>query len=90
MWFVIGVVVAAGVTVLVLWLRNRNIAVTWYDWLIGAIGLLLVLAAIQHYTGALAEGFPTAGWLGLLVFGIPALILLVVAWQLIARRQRAG
>jgi len=32
----------------------------------------------------------TAAWMFLLVTGLPALILLAVAWQLVARRQWTG
>ena len=90
LWFILGLFVAVGLTVLVMWLRNRGIAVTWYQWLIGAVGLLLVIGAIQHYLGTLSEGYTTPGLMGVLVFGLPGLILLAVAWQLTIRRQRAG
>ena len=90
MWFFIALILGAAILGLVFWLRNRNMKVAWYDWLIGAVGLLLLLAAVQHYAGSLAELYPTAGWMGALVFGIPGLILLAVSWQLVARRQHAG
>lgn len=88
LWFVIGLIVAGGVAFLIMRLRSRGVAVTWYQWLIGAVGLLLILGAIQHNLGSQVEGFPTAAWMGALVLGLPGLILLAVAWQLIARRQR--
>jgi hypothetical protein len=90
MWFIVAIIIGVGLTVLFMWMRNRNISVRWYDWLIGALGLLLLFAAIQHYAGSLAEAYTKAGWMGLLILGIPALILLVLAWQLIARRARAS
>ena len=90
MWFFIALILGAAILGLVFWLRNRNMRVAWYDWLIGAVGLLLLLAAAQHYAGSLAELYPTAGWMGALAFGIPGLILLAVSWQLVARRQQAG
>ncbi len=87
MWFIIALVLGAGLAALVLWLRSRDTKVAWYVWLMGIIGLLLVLLAIQHYTGSLVELYPQAGWLGALIIGVPGLILIVLAWQLIARRQ---
>ncbi len=90
MWLVIGLAIGGVLVGLELWTRNQNIAVTWYDRLIGAIGLLLIIAAAQHYAGSLAELYPFAGMMGALIIGIPGLILVVVAWQLIARRQRAA
>lgn len=90
MWLIIGLIVGVGVFMLLLRLRNRSIVVSWYEWLIGAVGLLLIVGAIQHYMGSLVEGFPEPGLMGALAFGLPGLILLAVTWQLIARRQRAG
>ena len=78
MWLVIGLVIGAGLVTLVLWLRNRRIAVTRYEWLIGAIGLGLLLFTIQNIVGSLAELEPVAPRMFLLVFGLPAIVLLVV------------
>ncbi len=90
MWLIIGLIAGAAVLGLVLWMRGRDISVKWYDWLIGAIGLLLLLFTIQNFAGSLAELESTAANMFLLVSGLPAIILLAVAWQLVARRQRAG
>ena len=90
MWFIVGIGVGVAVLALVLWLRSRNIKVTWYEWLIGVLGLVLLLYTIQNVVGFITEIEPTATWMVALVIGLPALILLAVTWQLIARRQRAG
>jgi hypothetical protein len=34
------------------------------------------------------EIFPFAAWMGLAIIGVPALILMLVAWQLVARRAK--
>ncbi len=90
MWFIIGIVLGAALLALALWLKGRDIKVTWYEWLIGVIGLLLLLFTIQNFAGSFIELEPTAAYMFLLVTGLPALILLAVSWQLVARRQRAG
>ena len=90
MWFIIALILGAGLLGLVLWLRSRNIKVTWYEWLIGAIGLLLLLFTIQNFAGSFIELESTAAYMFLLVTGLPSLILLAIAWQLVARRQRAA
>ena len=90
MWLIVGLAAGAGVLALVMWLRNRDIKVTWYEWLIGVIGLLLLMFTIQNFFGSQAELESTAASMFLLVTGLPAVILLAVAWQLIARRQRAA
>ncbi len=90
MWFIVGLGAGAVLLALVIWLRSQNIALTWYEWLIGAVGLLLVWFTVQNVAGSLSEIEPTATWMFLLVTGLPALILLAIVWQLVARRQRAG
>lgn len=89
-WIIATFLLGAAVVGLVLWLRNKGIAMKWFDWLIGALGAVLLLAAAQHLFGSLREDYSQSGLLGLAVFGLPGLILLALVWQLIARRQRAG
>ena len=90
MWFAIAFVLGAGLVALIVWLRSSSVEVKWYEWLIGIIGLLLLIFTIQNFAGSLAEFNSTAAWLFLPIAGLPALILLAVSWQLVARRQRAG
>ncbi len=90
MWLIIGLIIGAALLRLELWVRNKNLAVTWYDRLIGAIGLLLLMFTIQNFFGSQAELESTAASMFLLVTGLPAIILLAAAWQLIARRQRSA
>ena len=55
MWLIIGLVIGAALVTLALWLRGRRIVVKWYEWLIGAIGLLLLLFTIQNFVASFAE-----------------------------------
>ena len=89
MWFIIALVVGVGLAWLIMFMRGRDIKVTWYEWLIGIIGLLLLLFSIQNAITATAEFESTASMMFLLVLGLPALILLAVSWQLVARHNRA-
>ena len=89
MWviiFILGGIVAA----LVMALRAKGVSVKWYEYLIGALALGLGVGAVQHAISASAVGYGTSAMLGGLVFGLPALILLAVSWQLVWRRQRAA
>ena len=90
MWFIIGIATGVVLLALVWWLRSRNIKVTWYDWLIGLIGLFLLLFTVQNIVGSFDEVSPTAAWMFLLFLGIPSLVLLVLAWQLVMRRKRTA
>lgn len=86
----IGLIFGAAVVALVLWLRSRNIVLAWYHWLIGIIGLVLVVFTILNVVGSIIELEPTAANMFLLVTGLPGLILIAIAWQLVARRQRSA
>jgi hypothetical protein len=90
LWLIAGLIVGAAILALVMWSNNRGVSIKWYDWVIGVIGLLLLLFTIQNYFGSNAELEPTAANLFLLVTGLPAIILMVIAWQLIARRAKAS
>jgi hypothetical protein len=90
LWLILGLIVGAAILALALWSNNRGVAIKWYDWVIGLVGLVLLLFTIQNYFGSNAELEPTAANLFLLVTGLPAIILMGVAWGLIARRAKAG
>ncbi len=89
MWFIIAFVVGIALMALVMWLRGRDMVVRWYEWLIGAIGLVLLLFTIQNSVTAFAELEPTAVWMFWLVLGLPSIILLTIAGQLVWRHNRA-
>ncbi|MBA7584802.1 hypothetical protein ES708_26764 [subsurface metagenome] len=88
MWLIIGLIVGVGLTFLAMQLKNKGISLTWYEWLIGIAGLGLLLYTIQNFAGSFAEFEPTAAWLLVLVLGIPAIILLAIAWLLAAQTAR--
>ncbi|AII58491.1 dehalogenase [Dehalococcoides mccartyi] len=88
MWLIIGLILGAAFLGLMMGLRTKKISLTWYEWLIGAIGVLMLLFTVQNYFGSLAEVEPKAAYLFLLVTGLPSLVLLAVAWQLAARRAK--
>ncbi len=90
MSFILALIVGGIVGALVLWLRSRDMGLTWYELLIGVVGVLLLLFTIQNYFGATAEFESTAANLFLLITGLPSLVLLAVTWQLAARRKRAA
>jgi hypothetical protein len=89
MWFIIALIAGATLGVLVLLLRNQNIRVSWYEWLIGIVGLLVLLFTIQSYIGFSAESANDAAATALWLMGIPAIVLMGVAAFLAWRRNRA-
>lgn len=90
MWLITGLILGAALLGVILWLRGKNMSFTWYEWLIGIVSLLLLLFTIQNFAGSFAEMEPFAAWLFLPVTGLPAVILMVLVWQLASRRQKAN
>lgn len=88
MWLIIGLVAGAALLALVLWLRGKDIKVSWYEWLIGAVGLILLLFSLQNYFGFRAELDYAIAPTILLLTGLPALILIAVAGLLAWKRFR--
>jgi uncharacterized membrane protein len=87
MWLVAGLLLGFGLFGLALWLRSQNIAVAWYEWLLAALGIVLMIFTIQNYQAATIENEPYAPGMFLLVFGLPALILILIAIGLVIWRQ---
>jgi hypothetical protein len=88
MWLIIGLILGVSFLGLVMGLRTRKISLSWYEWVIGVLGLGLLLFTIQNYFGSLAEVEPKAANMFLLVTGLPSLILLALVWQLVIRRAK--
>lgn len=90
MWlgFFIGIILGVALLALVMWLRSKAINVTWYEWLIGAIGLALLVFTIQNVFGSFDENEQTAGQMFLLMPGLPAIVLIYLSWQLNQLRRR--
>ncbi len=79
---IIGVVV---VTMLIV----KKVKLTWYEWLLGVIGWGLAYFAAQNYSASILEVEPRAAGFLLMIFGIPALVFLVLAWFLSSKRLKS-
>ncbi|MEA2122910.1 dehalogenase [Dehalococcoides mccartyi] len=88
MWFMIGITIGIVLLGLFWLLRRKSIKLTWYEWVIGIIGFVLLLFTIQNYSGSFAELESKAAYMFLLITGLPSLILLAIAWQLAVRRKK--
>ncbi len=90
MWLVIGLVVGALLIWLVSFMKSKGMAFKWYEWIIGLIGLALLLFTVQNFFGSQAELEPKAANMFLLVTGLPSLILLAITWQLVIRHKKVA
>ncbi|AGG08545.1 MULTISPECIES: hypothetical protein [Dehalococcoides] len=86
MWLIISFVLGALLLGLVMWLRSSHVSLTWYEWVLGIVGLVLLLFTVLFFTDALGETESKAATMFLLVLGLPAVILLALSWQLTVRR----
>jgi uncharacterized membrane protein len=89
MFFIFGLIL--GVVSLLLYQAvRRGLAITWYEWLMGVIGTILLYFGVWHFFGSLRELETQGGWLGLAILAIPGIILIIVAYQLWRRQQVAS
>lgn len=88
MWLTSGIIIGLAVLAIVWWANKSDIQITWYEWVIGLLGLILLLFTAQNYFASIAEGEPKAASMFLLATGLPSIVLLGVAWQFVYRRTR--
>jgi len=83
------IALAAIFVLLGYWLRSKDIRPTWYEWLIGIVGTILLLWTIQISVDSFAEAESKAGTMALLIVGLPSLIMMAVSIILVRRRTSA-
>lgn len=88
MWFIVGTIFGVALIALFWWMRSKDIKVSWYEYLIGGIGLFLLLFTIQNWVGAVREGEPASILWYVLILGTPSIVLLIIAGSLAWRRNK--
>ena len=84
-WLIFGLLIGAGF----FWLATRsNIKLRWYEWVLAVLAVILILFAIQNYSASQFELEPRAASIMLWMFGLPGLILGIVAGVLAWIRNR--
>ena len=86
MWFVLGLIV--GLSVLAGLELHKRFDLDWRAWGGLLLGELLVLFCIAWSVASMAEGVPRAASMGLLLFGGPGLIVLVLTWRLLVQKTQ--
>jgi uncharacterized membrane protein len=88
MLFFIGFLLGLTLLALGMFLRSRGIRPSWYVWLIAALGFVLLVFALQNYRAARADFEPVSPGVFLLIFGLPGLILMLLAAFLTYMRMK--
>ncbi|HPV06403.1 MAG: hypothetical protein WBH90_08785 [Aggregatilineales bacterium] len=84
----IGIALGAGFMYLA---ARSNITLAWYDYVLAVLGVVFAYLAIQNFVASFQELEPTAAWVMLAMFGVPALILLgVETFRIVRGRQSAA
>lgn len=88
MWFWTGMIIGIALLALILWLKNsKGITVRWYEWILVLLAIGAGSATIQHYFSSISAGENIAANAGALIFGLVAIILFAVTWQLVIRHK---
>jgi hypothetical protein len=73
---IIGLLLGAAI----FWLATSGkVKLTWYEWVLGVLGIILILFTYQNYRGSIEALEPRAAGMMWLIFGLPGIILAVLA-----------
>ena len=87
--FILGLIFGAIIIFCLTYASLKKISVRWWEWILGILGIALLYFAILNFDGGLYEQTTQAAWMFLLVFAIPAIILLAVPAYLVFKRNNA-
>jgi hypothetical protein len=76
-WYFLGAL--TGVAIYCIYVLSTKFVSKWLNWLGVGIGVAFILFSIAWGVGAVLEGVPRAGSMGLLLFGLPGLTFLTIA-----------
>ena len=80
-------VLSTLLTVGLIYMQKRYV-VKWYSNILAGIGIFLIVFTLLWSVSSVLEGEPQAANMGLLVFGVPALLLLGVSRRLISKDSK--
>ncbi len=66
---------------------NKFYHFKWYATALAALGIFMIVFTIGWWVSGIQEGEAQAGNMGLLVFGLPGLLLLGITQRLIAKKK---
>jgi hypothetical protein len=78
-WYILGLLTTGSL--IFLWKLSWRYALNWKALAGFGCGIILVLFSIAWSVGAVLEGVPRAGSMGIILFGLPGLVLFTVAFR---------
>jgi vacuolar-type H+-ATPase subunit I/STV1 len=85
-WYVLGAL--TGVITYFLYELSRKMTLNWLSWSGLIVGSFLILFSIAWSVGAVLEGVPRAGSMGLLLFGLSGIVILTLTGKFITSQRR--
>jgi vacuolar-type H+-ATPase subunit I/STV1 len=85
-WYILGVL--TGAVAYTLYELSKKFILNWLSWSGLILGSFLILFSIAWSVGAVLEGVPRAGSMGLLLFGLSGIVILTLTGKLIVSRKR--
>jgi hypothetical protein len=83
-WYFLGFLTTASL--ILFWRLSKQYRLNWIAWPMLVSGMILVLFAIAWSVGAVLEGVPRAGSMGMLLFGLPGIICLTLGMRYVTNR----
>ena len=87
-WYVLGAL--TGVIAYFLYELSRKTTLNWLSWSGLIVGSFLILFSIAWSVGAVLEGVPRAGSMGLLLFGLSGIVILTLTGRFITSQRRSN
>ena len=87
-WYVLGAL--TGVIAYFLYELSRKMTLNWLSWSGLIVGSFFILFSIAWSVGAVLEGVPRAGSMGLLLFGLSGIVILTLTGRFITSQRRSN
>jgi len=80
LWLVLGIIIGFALHWLISQVKNNNLSVQWYQWVLGVGSVAMLLLTVENYIGLQQELEPIAANFVLIAMGLPAVILGALTW----------
>jgi hypothetical protein len=84
-WYTLGIL--TGIIAYALYELSKRFTLNWLSWSSLILGSFLILFSIAWSVGAVLEGVPRAGSMGLLLFGLSGIVILTLTGRFIVSRK---